>query len=498
MPLMLEQDKIKKAIIKSVPLTVTTYTMPHETEENLEILLGQFLLEMGQKDLQSNLAYCLRELAVNAKKANTKRVYFEERNLSLNKAEDYEKGMKSFKEDTLTNLKHYLQLQKKSKLYIKIIFHVKSNVFHITIKNNCQLTKKEHMRIYDRIARSRAYQSMDEAFAEILDDSEGAGLGIVIMILMLKKMGLGENAFDIEGVGGETIARLRIPLSQIKKESMNLLTDKLTNEIESLPHFPENIVQLQKMLQDPDVYVPDITKWISQDVALTADLLKEVNSAQFMLPTRVDKIGQAVNLLGLKRLKTIIYKYGTQKILKKNSQEQRIMWDHSYKVAIFAYMLAKSKGMKGDSLDDTYVGGILHDIGKIIFFNIENTLLDKMKDFSYSKNISPQVLESIAAGINHAEIGGQIAKAWNFPDILSESIQFHHDPLACNVKYRPVVFNVYMANVLAQDDELELFYEHLDLEVLSYFRIDSIEKLLEVKNRLEKQYKLEISKMNQE
>jgi len=74
-------------------LAITTYKLPHETEIDLENVLGMFLKEMDQEILKDRLAYCLRELAVNAKKANTKRVYFEDKGLDLANREHYEEGI---------------------------------------------------------------------------------------------------------------------------------------------------------------------------------------------------------------------------------------------------------------------------------------------------------------------------------------------------------------------------------------------------------------------
>jgi hypothetical protein len=63
-------------------------------------------------------------------------------------------------------------------------------MFVISVRNNVEMTRTEQIRIFDRVARSRAFTSMEEAFSTVLDTSEGAGLGIVILILMLKKIGL--------------------------------------------------------------------------------------------------------------------------------------------------------------------------------------------------------------------------------------------------------------------------------------------------------------------
>ena len=81
--LVVDVTKIKKAAHSAIPLTITTYTLPHEIEVYIEEVLEVFLGELGQARIKDYLVYCLRELAVNAKKANTKRVYFETKGLDL-------------------------------------------------------------------------------------------------------------------------------------------------------------------------------------------------------------------------------------------------------------------------------------------------------------------------------------------------------------------------------------------------------------------------------
>ena len=92
----IDVEQIKRAARNSVPLAIKTFTLPHETEVYLEEILAIFLDEFGQDQIKDRIAYCLKELAVNAKKANTKRVYFQERALSIGTEEEYEEGMKDF------------------------------------------------------------------------------------------------------------------------------------------------------------------------------------------------------------------------------------------------------------------------------------------------------------------------------------------------------------------------------------------------------------------
>jgi hypothetical protein len=222
--LVVDAAKIRKAVQSGIPLTITTFTLPHEIEVYIEQVLGVFLQQVDQEKLKDYIVYCVQELAVNAKKANTKRVYFAERGLDLNNQEDYKLGMTTFKEDTLNNIAHYLQLQKDKGLYIKLIFQVKKSIIYIEIRNNIAITKTELVRIHDKLARSRQYNNLEDALSQVMDDSEGAGLGLVILVLMLKKMGLDEDCFDITGTEKETIARIIVPLEKTRLENLSDLS----------------------------------------------------------------------------------------------------------------------------------------------------------------------------------------------------------------------------------------------------------------------------------
>jgi putative nucleotidyltransferase with HDIG domain len=480
--LVVDEEKIKKAVQSGIPLTITTFTLPHEIEVYIDQVLTIFLRQVGQEKLKDYVVYCVQELAVNAKKANTKRVYFIERGSDLNNPDDYKVGMTTFKDDTLRNIGHYLQLQKDKGLYIKLIFQVKKNVIYVEIRNNIAITKIELVRIHDKLARSRQYNNLEDALSQVLDDSEGAGLGLVILVLMLKKMGLDEDCFDIMGTETETIARIIIPLEKTRLENLSSLARTIVDNVNSLPQFPDNVVMVQKLIGDPKSEMADIARQISMDPAFTADLLKIVNSAQYMLAKKVDNISEAVKLVGMRGIKNLLFSYGTQKILSGDTSEKKALWEHSYKAAFYAYNLAKNFKKDHNLLDDAYVGGILHDMGKIIFASVHPDLLNKIKMFCADKDMPASTFEDLSAGMNHAEIGSMVAEKWNFPEQLVHAIQFHHDPLSCAPEERDLVYTVYLANMLCEYENGNVSLDQFDPQVLENFNIASkkqIDSLLE-------------------
>jgi putative nucleotidyltransferase with HDIG domain len=469
----IDYEKIRKATRIGVPLSITTYTLPHEIELYIAEVLACFLAEVNQERLKDYLSYCINELSTNAKKANTKRVYFAEKRLNINDQRDYETGMRTFKEDTLSNIGYYLQLQRDAGLYIKVIMQAKASNILLEIRNNSEMTKTEYKRVFDKIARSRQFTTLEEALSQVLDDSEGAGLGLVIMILMLKKVGLDDDNYEVKVDKGETITRITMPMDMQMREQISGLTKEIVSYIEALPKFPEDLARIEKLLNDPESKLSTIATLISNDVSLTADLLKLVNSAAFSLAKECHSITEAVKLIGIRGIKNLLYSIGTLKVLGNKTDEQKRLWIHSYKAAFFSYNLARNFLKNSIVTEDAYVCGLLHDLGKIVFSAIHPDLLDKIQHLKVEHNIPDKIFDSLLTGINHTEIGAALAEKWNFPPTLIAVIKYHHAPESATEQYRALVSNVCLADLMIHYSEGTLEYYQIDKKLLQMYGIAS-------------------------
>ena len=83
--------KIKMAITGEMPLVITTYTLSHNMETYMGNVLSVFLTELHQEQMIQYITYCQNELMTNAKKANTKRIYFKQKRLDINLESYYKK-----------------------------------------------------------------------------------------------------------------------------------------------------------------------------------------------------------------------------------------------------------------------------------------------------------------------------------------------------------------------------------------------------------------------
>lgn len=489
----LDISKIRMAIRAGIPLSITTYTLPREMSVYMEEVLTAFLTELNQTQMIEYLKYCLDELVANAKKANTKRLYFREKGLDIFNNDDYEAGMKNFKEETLNNIRYYLGLQKKAGLYIKLILQARNNKIKIEVRNKAEITFREYKRIHDKISRAQQYTSVDQAMSDIIDQSEGAGLGIIIMILMLEKIGLTEENFQILCENGETITRIILPFNEKTQRGLSVVSHEFISIIDSLPQIPDNIIKINQLLSDPNSKMSKIAMLISSDVSLTTDLLKLVNSAFFALSSPCSNIADAVKLVGIRGIKNMLISVGSMNSLGTiSANANKELWVHAYRTAFYSYNLARNLCSDDRSVvDDSYLCGLLHDMGKLVFEAAHPDMIASVEKICGQKGIEPAVFEKLIAGVNHGEVGALIAEKWKFPDVIVYVIRHHHEPDLATAATKKLTSLVYLADMLVHYQSGEIDFYQIDPEVLAMFNISSEEMLKKISDRLEKSFQRE-------
>lgn len=470
--LIVDKEKISYAIKMNAPISITTYTLPKVTETYIGEVTAAFFTMLHHEDMIDCISYCLKELTTNAKKANTKRVFFMDKGLDISNQEDYDKGMESFKEETLSNQAHYLQLQKDAKFFIKVTMRADDDFISIEVQNNCQMTQLEFKRVFDKIVRAKQFTNLNDAIEEVLDNSEGAGLGLIIMVLMLKKMGLDSKAFEFTSENGITRNRITIPRNVEFKKQVAELAETMAEYIDKIPQFPEKISQIQQAIKDPDAKMSHIAALISGDIGLALDLLKHVNSVAFGLPKKCMNIAEAVKLMGLRGIQNMIYSLISVQILESTNEEQKRLWNEAYKLAFFSLNIAKSMGDK-KVIEDSYVCGLLHDLGKIVFCSVYPEMLVKISELQAEKNIPVQVMDTIMSGMEYSAIGAALAKKWNMPAPIIDTIKYRNHFKDAPQENKALVEVVCFADFMRCFSENKIEYYQIPEELLKIFKIQN-------------------------
>ncbi|MBN1647482.1 MAG: hypothetical protein JW874_05565 [Spirochaetales bacterium] len=213
-------NRVHQAIDDDKVISFKTYKYLTPERYLVDRILERYLKDTINIDLKNKISYCIHEIAVNSKKANTKRVFFMEKGLDINNPDDYETGMRDFKDKTLREIGHYIKIQQKLDLHIRFHFRKKGNMLYVEVINNVPMNIFEEERIKDKFDKARKIQNMAEAYINICDYTEGSGLGIVMTILMLRSIGLSDADFSIMSKENHTFTQLRLDFDLINHESL--------------------------------------------------------------------------------------------------------------------------------------------------------------------------------------------------------------------------------------------------------------------------------------
>ncbi len=194
-------------------------------------------------------------------------------------------------------------------------------------------------------------------------------------------------------------------------------------EVKNLPTLPGIVLKLSKMAEDPDTTTDQMGKVISKDHILAAKLLKLVNSAFYGFPQRISSLSSAIILLGFNVIKSLIISASIFEFMESQDLE---LWEHSLGCAVVTSVLTKRLGVSDP--EEISTAGLIHDIGKVAIKMELPEEFEAIQRLVSERSISTLDAEREILGLDHAEVGGWLAKSWNLPKKLIEPISCHHDP----------------------------------------------------------------------
>lgn len=195
-------------------LVVRAYGMSRSTETFLRGYLRRVLQEAGRPELLAMLEIILKELTTNAAKANFKKIYFAENKLRIDDPEHYELGLARFRE-TLSEeiLIEYRLKAKASELLVLISVDYDPDRVILEIRNNVPMTPEEEKRARQKLRLAMNCHDMGQFIEENADETEGAGLGIMLCLTTMRSSAVDPRLFSIStDFRTHTLARVEVPL----------------------------------------------------------------------------------------------------------------------------------------------------------------------------------------------------------------------------------------------------------------------------------------------
>ena len=224
----------------------------------------------------------------------------------------------------------------------------------------------------------------------------------------------------------------------------------IEQQVEALPVFPAVALQLDRLSRSEHTTTRQLSALVSSDAGLAANVLRLANSALFGLSGRVASVEQAVALLGVNRLRQLVFAGAFSKVLPARLDgyglTDQTFWQHNAGVAVIAEELAKLTGCVVPQV--AFTCGLLHDCGKLVL----GPLLAKARAQDGGDHDWQSIdrdLERRVLGIDHAAAGGMVAYHWDLPEEIAAAAAYHHDPSALEKPLQSVAWLVHDANVMA-------------------------------------------------
>ncbi|MGB4270207.1 MAG: HDOD domain-containing protein [Spirochaetota bacterium] len=206
---------------------------------------------------------------------------------------------------------------------------------------------------------------------------------------------------------------------------------KVKDSIEKMPPLSPVVHKIIIVANDVTSSAQHLTDVIQLDPVLTAKVIRMVNSAYFGLPQEIKSLKQAVVMLGINTIKNVALSSALMgKIaLKKGVIDPEEFWKHSIGVAVASKLIAQRLGIEKKLLEEFFIAGLIHDIGKVLMNNFFPDEMKQIIDISQSKGGLIVDIEKNVLGLTHEEIGIAIGKKWNFENNLLYAVGRHHIPV---------------------------------------------------------------------
>jgi putative nucleotidyltransferase with HDIG domain len=206
---------------------------------------------------------------------------------------------------------------------------------------------------------------------------------------------------------------------------------KKLNLIKDLPTLPVIALEINRMLANDKISVNLLSQIIEKDQAIVSKLLKLVNSSFFGVRSKVATVQEAVVRLGFNSVRNVVVSVSVFETLTLEDGEgvdfnMEDFWAHSVAVAMTSRYLSEQSGIQDP--DDCFVAGLLHDIGLIIIARFFPDILAKMIRQVKEQNVSIYDAEKEIIPIRHNKIGELIARRWQLPPSMCDTLKYHHTP----------------------------------------------------------------------
>lgn len=245
-----------------------------------------------------------------------------------------------------------------------------------------------------------------------------------------------------------------------------------------LPSLPSIYFRIVRVMESPEASIDEIGEIITQDPAMTAKILQVVNSAYFGMARRITNIVEAVQLLGLQKVRSLVLStqvFSCFDQVKMKSFPLSRVWSHSIAAGQIAQKICRMERMDKAVVEEAQLACMLHDVGKVILASGDPELYQEAVRLAAQRQQPLVETETELFGASHADLGAHLLALWGLPISVIEAIALHHAPQRTILEDFTPLTAVHVANVLENEVSGSAFNitpSPLDAEYLARIGLD--------------------------
>jgi len=200
--------------------------------------------------------------------------------------------------------------------------------------------------------------------------------------------------------------------------------DRMVRDIPAMPVVAQKVMH---MLGDPRTTNITLGETLATDISMASRVLQMANSPFFGARQKISSVSQAIFILGHSALRSLIITICTKGLFKKPGLMEQKIWEHGVGAGMAARALAGKTGLM--EKDDAFIGGLLHDVGRMILLVVYRNDYQSIFERAYNDTLTMEevnVLERQEFGYDHSEIGARVVSKWRLPNVYARMARRHH------------------------------------------------------------------------
>lgn len=219
------------------------------------------------------------------------------------------------------------------------------------------------------------------------------------------------------------------PTTSISGRAVIAPSDLLAGDVK-LAAPPELFLRINALLDDPGHSQKQLVALIEHDPSLSARLLKIVNSPFYGFACKIDSVARAIGIVGILELRDLVLATAVVdrfSALPNSLMSMKQFWAMSVKCALIARGLAM-RHSDSERLQCPFVCGLLHEIGRLVVYHRLPELARAAHLRSRHEHIPEHEAQQREMGLDHYQVGAELARRWRLPEVIAVTIEKHAAP----------------------------------------------------------------------